>query len=66
MSTTDRLSQLSRQTRMRVASADHLRAEHDVIRDQTARRLAESRALLDRSAVLVERRIEPSSSAENV
>lgn len=60
MSRTQHLVDLTRQARVRVASVEHLRAEHRIITEQSDRRLAESRALLDRAL----RRTERSGSVE--
>lgn len=48
MSTAEDLRELARQTRVRLATVDHLRGEHRRIEAQTLRSLDESRALLDR------------------
>ena len=47
--TSHRVLELRQQSRARRASADHLRTEQQLICEQTRRRLAESRLLLDRS-----------------
>jgi hypothetical protein len=50
MSTPQDLRELARRSRQRVAEADRLRAEQELIQAATLRRLAETRALLERSA----------------
>jgi hypothetical protein len=51
MSTPQDVRELARRSRQRVAEADHLRAEQEVIQAASLRRVAETRALLERSAV---------------
>lgn len=55
----EHLSDLARQARSRLASVDHLRAENTTIRQQSLKRLDESRALLDRALA----RADPSPAA---
>ena len=58
MSNTDDVRELTRRTRIRLAASDLLRIEHELITAQSARRLVESRALLEQSSA---RRTEPTS-----
>ncbi len=50
MPSSEQNSELTRRTKQRLASVALLRIEHDLITAQSARRLVESRALLEQSA----------------